>query len=146
MHFRLLLHGPVIVACILVSLTKADGAESDFDQLKAQLQAQIDAEVKAVKAQCEDRIEGLEKRINALESDNARLKSEAKATSPKSTRIQISVAPTPATAGPRLAFVRSIFSTTGLVSPSKPEWTGRKASRWGRMDICGRLLLLRKFH
>jgi maltoporin len=52
-------------------------AENDLDQIKAQLQAQIDA----MKAQYEGRIEALEKRIDTLESDNTRLKRQAQKTS-----------------------------------------------------------------
>ena len=43
--------------------------------------AQVDAEVNAVKANYEKRIEGMEKRIETLEADNARLKQAKKASS-----------------------------------------------------------------
>ena len=54
----------------------ARGTDADLEKIKAELKAQVEAEVGAMKAKYEDRIEGLEKRIDTLEADNARLKHE----------------------------------------------------------------------
>ena len=44
--------------------------------MRAELKAQLNSEVEAIKAQYESRINGLERRIDTLEDDNARLKRE----------------------------------------------------------------------
>ena len=54
----------------ICGLIHASAADPELEKLKAQ----IDAQVNAIKAQYEKRIEALEKRIQTLEGDNARLK------------------------------------------------------------------------
>jgi maltoporin len=51
-------------------LPSARAADPELEKFKAQIEAQM----KAIKAGYEARIEKLEQRINALEGDNARLK------------------------------------------------------------------------
>src|SRR5688572_13233581 len=65
---------PVLIATVALFLAanRVNGADSDLDQLKAELQKQIDA----VKADYESRVQILEKRIGTLEADNARLKKQ----------------------------------------------------------------------
>jgi maltoporin len=50
--------------------------DEQLEQIKAQLKAQIDAEVGAIKKDYEGRIKTLEQRINALEADNAKLRDQ----------------------------------------------------------------------
>ena len=61
-------------AFLATTLTRA--ADQRLEQIKAELKAQVDADVNAIKAKYEERIEGLEKRINTLEADNSRLKKQ----------------------------------------------------------------------
>ena len=58
-----------------------------MEELKAQLKAQIDAEVGVIKKDYEGRIKTLEERINALEADNAKLRG------PSHTQAQVQAAP-----------------------------------------------------
>lgn len=67
-------------AIAVLHLSVALAADSDLEQIKTELKAQVDAEMNAMKEKYEKRIEGLEKRIGTLESDNARLKHEKAAT------------------------------------------------------------------
>jgi maltoporin len=76
------MRSPVIALVLAVALLASAGVrrvagapETDIEQLKAQLQAQIDEQVGALKANYEARIGQLEKRIQSLEADNARLQS-----------------------------------------------------------------------
>jgi maltoporin len=63
-----------LAACMILKPAPARAADADLEQLKAQLQAQIKQEVGAIKETYEARVEKLEQRINALETENARLK------------------------------------------------------------------------
>jgi maltoporin len=68
---------PIAFTASLLSLpaaaqTAASGAE--FEQLKQQLEAHIEAQTSAIKASYEARIKKLEQRIETLEDDNTRLK------------------------------------------------------------------------
>jgi maltoporin len=69
---------PVLAAaCIFSGLFPAPitaATDQQVEELKAQVKAQIDAEVGALKKDYEGRIKTLEERINALEADNAKLK------------------------------------------------------------------------
>lgn len=74
--------------CLSTSWSPARAADADFDKLKAELQAQIEAQTSAIKTAYEGRIEQLEKRIQTLEGDNKRLKQSAgTATTPGSSEI-----------------------------------------------------------
>src|SRR5436190_16956628 len=64
----------VVIATSIVGLGHALAADPELEQLKSQLEAQING----IKAGYEARIDSLEKRIGSLEADNARLKREAK--------------------------------------------------------------------
>jgi maltoporin len=75
-HCRFLVAGAV-AALTLFGLATAWADDADLEKIKAQLKAQIDAQVNEMKKDYEARIENLEKRIDSLESDNARLKRQA---------------------------------------------------------------------
>src|SRR4051812_26425504 len=68
----------VVVTASSAILTTAKAADADFEKFKAQ----IDAQMNALKAQYEKRIENLEKRIQTLEGDNDRLKHAAQVPGP----------------------------------------------------------------
>jgi len=61
-------------------LPVARAADADLEQMKKELKAELDAQVSAMKAGYEKRIEGLEHRISTLEADNVRLKQQRTAT------------------------------------------------------------------
>jgi maltoporin len=63
--------------CAFLGLAEVQAADPSLDEIKAQLQSQIDAQMNAIKAKYEARIEGLEKRIDTLESENTRLQRQA---------------------------------------------------------------------
>ena len=69
----------MIVVCAFAQFIPAlapAATDEQLEQIKAQLKAQIDAEVGAIKKDYEGRISTLEQRINALEADNAKLRSK----------------------------------------------------------------------
>ncbi len=66
----------------LFGISSGHSAEPDLDQLKAGLEAQIEAQMAAIRASYESRIQQLETRIHALESDNERLKTTASKPAP----------------------------------------------------------------
>lgn len=67
------------IVCLftLFASARSFAADADFEKLKAELQAQIEAQTNAIKSAYEGRIEQLEKRIKTLEGDNSRLKRQA---------------------------------------------------------------------
>src|SRR5690242_7636451 len=60
-------------SCLKSGLAASD---TEMEEVKAQLKAQIDAEVGALKKQYDGKIRALEKRVNTLETENAQLKGE----------------------------------------------------------------------
>ena len=66
--------------------------DEQLEQIKAQLKAQIDAEVGKIKKDYQGRIKTLEERINALEADNANLRGRSES------QAQVQAAPNPAPA------------------------------------------------
>jgi maltoporin len=70
---------PLLSACTatvaaISTIPTARSADVDIEKLKAELEREIAARVEAVKSTYEARVRALEKRIDTLESDNARLK------------------------------------------------------------------------
>src|SRR5512138_2283329 len=75
---------PAISLFIGFVLSPAQGATDDqMEQLKAQVKAEIQTEVGAVKKDYEDRIKKLEERISTLEADNAQLRGQQAQTTPR---------------------------------------------------------------
>src|SRR3982750_1408360 len=74
-----------LVGCALLPAPIARGE----DESLAQFKAQIEAEVNAIKQKYETKIEGLEKRVESLEGENAQLKGRksAPATSTQSPEV-----------------------------------------------------------
>jgi maltoporin len=82
----------LVVACAFAQLMPVlahTASDEQLEQIKAQLKAQIDAEVGAIKQDYEGRIKTLEQRISALEADNGRLRNQRQSDS----RAQVQVAP-----------------------------------------------------
>ena len=75
----------VVWASIWVVLPLARAADdAQIEQLKAQLKAQIDSEVGAIKKDYEERIKALEQRVETVEAENAQLRGQqAQATTTK---------------------------------------------------------------
>jgi len=83
----------IVLAIVGLTLFGKAGwaADGDLEKLKAELQQQIDAKTNALKATYESRIEELEKRVQTLENDNARLKKAASAPAKSSSSEMASV-------------------------------------------------------
>jgi len=95
----------VVCACAQVVPALIYGASDEqLGQIKAQLKAQIDAEVGALKTDYEGRIKTLEERINALEADNAKLRSGSQTA--RQAQAQPAPNPPPATADQEIAALR----------------------------------------
>src|SRR5688500_11993405 len=77
-----LLGGSFLVLMIACPARDLNAADADLEQIRAELKAQVEREVGAIKEQYEKRIEGLEERIDTLETDNARLKQQKTAAVP----------------------------------------------------------------
>ena len=78
MHSRV---STLVVVCAFVQFIPAlayAATDEQLEQIKAQLKAQIDAEVGAIKKDYEGRIKTLEERINVLEADNTKLKGQSR--------------------------------------------------------------------
>lgn len=77
----------VISLLVAFVLSSAQGATDDqMEQLKAQIKAEVENQVGAVKKDYEGRINTLEERINALEADNAKLRTQAQVQAPPVSR------------------------------------------------------------
>jgi maltoporin len=96
--------------------------DDQIEQLKAQLKAQIDAEVGALKKDYEGRIKTLEGRIDALETDNARLRGQNQA------QAQATPAPTPANTNEEIAALKErIAELEQARSERRDEMSGTSA-------------------
>jgi len=76
-HSRIRLVTAVFVFSGFIPALAQAATDEQMQELKDQLKAQIDAEVGALKKDYEGRINTLEERINALEADNAKLRSRS---------------------------------------------------------------------
>ena len=122
MHKRL--RTLLAVCAIAQFLPVVTGAATDdqIEQLKAQLKAQIDAEVGGLKKDYEGRIKTLEERIDALETDNARLRGQNQA------QAQATPAPTPANTNEEIAALKErIAELEQARSERRDEMSGTSA-------------------
>jgi maltoporin len=97
----------LVVVCAFAQFIPAlahAATDEQLEQIKAQLKAQIDAEVGALKTDYEGRIKTLEERINALEADNAKLRSGSQTA--RQAQAQPAPNPPPATADQEIAALK----------------------------------------
>ena len=120
----------LVAAFAMVGVTNSGAAEADLEKLKADLQAQIEAQTTALKAAYETRIQELEKRIQTLEQDNQRLK----------TAVPPGATPTPTEIDSMKQRITHLESTSAAPSAEAQEAFQRASTNAAAIEMIQRRL------